>query len=120
MYAAFNGHAEIIKLLIDKEALINACDSSGRTALMMASSGPYPAAVKILLDHNADPNLTDTEEHFTALMYAAAEGQMDVVKILLAYRADPAMKDVDGDDAMTFARNNGHNDIVSLLGQFTK
>ena len=120
MYAAFNGHADIISLLIDKGALINASDSEGRTALMMASSGPFPAAVKILLDHQADPNLTDKEEHFTALMYAAAEGQLEVVKILLANRADPAMKDIDGDDALTFARNNGHAAIVSVLTSFKK
>lgn len=120
MYAAFNGHAEIINFLIDKGALINACDSSGRTALMMASSGPYPAAVKILLDHQADPNLIDKDEHFTALMFAAAEGQLDVVRILLANRADPSIKDADGDDAMTFARNNGHAGIVTLLTSYKK
>jgi len=120
MYAAFNGHYEIMKLLIDKGALTNACDSNGRTALMMAASGPYPAAVKLLLDHQADPNLIDKEEHFTALMYAAAEGQLDVVKILLAYKADPGLKDVDGDDALTFARNNGHIEVASLLSLFKK
>jgi len=120
MYAAFNGHDEIIKLLIGNGAMINACDTNGRTALMMASSGPYPATVKTLLDHKADPNLTDKEEHFTALMYAAAEGQLDVVRILLAYNADPALKDVDGDDALTFARNNGHTAIASLLTSFKK
>jgi len=120
MYAAFNGHAEIINLLIDKGALINACDSEGRTALMMASSAPFPAAVKILLDRQADPNLTDKEEHFTALMYAAAEGQLDVVKILLANRADPAIKDIDGDDALTFARNNGHTAIAAILTSLKK
>jgi len=120
MYAAFNGNDEIIKLLIGKGALINTCDTNGRTALMMASSGPYPATVKTLLDHQADPNLIDKEEHFTALMYAAAEGQLDVVRILLAYNADPALKDVDGDDALTFARNNGHTAIASLLTSFKK
>ncbi len=120
MYAAFNGHIEIIRLLLEKGATVNTCDSNGRTALMMASSGPYPAVVKILLDNKADPNIADKEERFTALMYASAEGQTDVVKLLLAFKADPSMKDTDGDDAMTFARNNGHNDIVSLLGLFTK
>jgi len=120
MYAAFNGRDEIIKLLIEKGAMINACDPNGRTALMMASSGPYPVTVKALLDHRADPDLTDKEEHFSALMYAAAEGQLDVVRILLAYNADPALKDVDGDDALTFAKNNGHTVIATLLTSFKK
>ncbi|MBN2665522.1 MAG: ankyrin repeat domain-containing protein [Bacteroidales bacterium] len=78
------------------------------------------SSVKTLLDHQADPDLTDNEEHFTTLMYAAAEGQLDVVRILLAYNADPALKDVDGDDALTFAMNNGHTAIASLLTSFKK
>jgi ankyrin repeat protein len=82
---------------------------------MMASSGPYPAAVKMLLDHQADPNITEKEEHYTALMYAAAEGQLENVRILLSNGADPASKDIDGDDALTFARNNRHTDVVLLL-----
>lgn len=120
MYAAFNGRNEIIKLLLDLGAKVNSHDISGRTALMMASSGPYPAAVKILLDHGADPNIADREEKFTALMYAAAEGQTDVVKLLLAYRADPSVKDADGEDALTFAVNNGHADVAVLLKKFVK
>ena len=120
MYASFNGHSEIVSLLIRNGANVNLADNFGRTALMMASSGPYPMAVKILLDQKADPNLVDKEEHFTALMYAAAEGQTEVVKILLLYNADPALKDIDGDNALTFARNNGHNTIVTLLESLNK
>ena len=120
MYAAFNGHTEIIRKLIEKGALVNLCDIYGRTALMMGSSGPYPDAVKVLLDHQADPNIADKEEHFTALMYAAAEGQSEVAKLLLAYRADPFLKDVDGDDAMTFADNNGHREVTVLLQSIKK
>jgi len=120
MYASFNGHTEVIKGLVKRGADINLQDIYGRSALMMASSGPYPVAVKLLLDHGADPNLVDTEEHFTALMYAAAEGQPDVVKLLLANGADSELKDVDGDNALTFAANNGHVSVVSLLKSIKK
>lgn len=120
MYASFNGHAEVIKGLVKKGADINLQDNYGRSALMMASSGPYPVAVKLLLDNGADPNLIDKEEHFTALMYAAAEGQLDVVKLLLANGADAELKDVDGDNALTFAANNRHVSVVSLLTSIKK
>jgi uncharacterized protein len=120
MFAAYNGHVDIIRELISKGASINLQDSNGRTALMMASSGPFPDAVKMLLDHQADPNIIDRDEHYSALMYAAAEGQLEVVRILLANRADPALKDIDGDDAETFAKNNGHKEIVSLLQSVKK
>lgn len=120
MYASYNGHEAIIRKLVEKGADVNMQDLYGRSALMMASSGPYPAAVKYLLEHGANPNLVDKEEHFTALMYAAAEGQLDVIKILLANGADPEMKDIDGDDAVKFAADNGHTAVVSLLKSVRK
>ncbi len=120
MYAAFNGHTELMKDLILRGAKVNLKDVNGRTALMLASSGPYPDAVRLLLEHGADPNIVDNQEHFTALMYAAAEGQLEVVRILLKYHADPGMKDVDGDAAITFARNNGHDAVVDFLNSYTR
>ncbi|MCU0454677.1 MAG: ankyrin repeat domain-containing protein [Bacteroidales bacterium] len=120
MYASYNGHEEIIRKLVEKGADVNMQDLYGRSALMMASSGSYAPSVKYLLEHGANPNLADKEEHFTALMYAAAEGQLDVIKILLANGADPGMKDVDGDDALKFAGDNGHPAVVSLLKSVRK
>lgn len=120
MYAAFNGHKEIIKILIEKGANVNLRDRSGRTALMMASSGPFKESVKLLLDNYADPNITDNEEHFSALMYAASEGQLEIVKLLLASKADPSLKDIDGDDALSFAKNNGHGEVALILQSVKK
>jgi ankyrin repeat protein len=113
--AAYNGHTEIVKLLLEHKAFVNVPDLKGRTALMFAASGPFPETVKLLLEHQADPNRADFQEHFTALMYAAAEGHLENVKILLGNKADPSLKDIDGDNALAFARNNGHADIVRIL-----
>jgi uncharacterized protein len=115
MYAAFNGHTTVLQKLIQRGASLNTCDVYGRTALMMAASGPYQEAVKLLLVNQADPNITDKEDHFSALMYAAAEGQTEVVKLLLTYNADPFMKDIDGDEALTFAGNNNHDEAASII-----
>jgi ankyrin repeat protein len=120
MFAAYNGHTEIMEKLIQKGASVNLYDSYGRTALMFASSGTYPDAVKLLLKSKADPNMADKEEHFTALMYAAAEGQLENARLLITYKADPTLKDIDGDNAMTFAANNGHKEVVDLLRPFLK
>jgi ankyrin repeat protein len=120
MYASFNGHYELMKRLIEKGANVNLQDSYGRTALMMASSGPYAKAVNLLLDSYADPNISDTEEHFTALMYAASGGQLEVVRLLIANKADPFLKDIDGDNAFTFAKNNGHAEVAAHLQSLIK
>jgi len=115
MFAAFNGHSEIVLFLLDSGAEIDRVDFMGRTALLYASTGPFPETVKILLDRGADPNKVDTDEHFSPLMHAAAEGQLEVVQVLIAYGADRSMKDVDGDDAASFALRSGHRHVVEYL-----
>lgn len=115
MFAAFNGHAAVAEYLLDAGAEIDARDNSGRTALMFAASGPFPEAVGLLLERGAEVNVQGTLEGFTPLMTAAAEGLADVVRILLAAGADRDIKDEDGDTALSFARQNGHTEVVELL-----
>lgn len=115
MLAAFNGHSEIVLSLIDGGALVDQRDLLGRTALLYAATGPFRETVKILLDRGAQPNIVDSDEHFSPLMHAAAEGNLDVVKVLLDYKADPNITDVDGDDAESFARQAGHNEVADYL-----
>jgi ankyrin repeat protein len=86
-----------------------------QTALMYGSTGPFPETVKLLLEHGADPNLVDSNEHFSALMHAAAEGNLEVVKLLIAAGANPSLKDVDGDDAAVFAVQRGQTEVVEYL-----
>lgn len=115
MYASFEGYTEIMESLISNGADPDLRDINGRTALIFAASGPFPAAVHLLLEKGADVNVQDRDEHYTALMYAAAEGQLENVKLLIEYGADPTVNDVDGDNALVFARNNNHHEVVDFL-----
>ncbi len=115
IYAAFNGHAAVAEYLLDAGAEIDTKDSSGRTALMYASSGPFAETVGLLLKRGADVNVQGTLEGFTPLMTAASEGLADIVRLLLGAGADRDIKDVDGDTALSFARQNGHAEVVALL-----
>ena len=120
MLAAFNGHTKIVTLLIDKKVPVNTKANTGRTALMYASSGPFPQTVQLLIDHKAEIDAVDNVEHFTALMFAASEGQLEVVKILLKAGADANLKDVDGDNAESFARQNGHVAVADFIKNNSK
>jgi ankyrin repeat protein len=105
----------VIEYLLEAGATIDSTDTAGRTALMYASSGPFPEAVAMLLGWGANVNVQGSLEGFTALMTAAAEGHVEIVEILLAAGADRDLKDKDGDTALSFAKQNGHDKVVALL-----
>ena len=120
MLAAFNGNTELVELLLDKKANVNAADVAGRTPLMFGSSGPYDLTVELLLKRGAEVNVRDKVERFTALMFAAAEGNIAVVRVLLEHGADAEAVDVDGDTALSFARQKGHKEVAALLEKAAK
>lgn len=115
MWASYAGYTEVMESLISNGADPDLRDINGRTALMFAASGPFPEAVRLLLENGADVNVQDNVEHYTALMYAAAEGLLENVKLLIEHGADPLINDIDGDNALVFARNNNHQDVMDFL-----
>jgi ankyrin repeat protein len=117
--ASFNGQVETMKALLDAGADVNLRNPQGVTPLM-AACGPYPKAVRLLLENGADVNATDNIEDFTALMYAATEGLSPVVDILLEAGADPSMKDVDDDTAGNFAEKSGFKQLADKLHALEK
>jgi len=117
MLAAFNGHKKIVEFLLQEGAKVNKTDSFSRNALIYAASGSNSETVQVLIEAGAQLDHTDQAEGFTAIMFAASEGQTEVVKILLEAGADPSIKDKDGDAALDFARNNGHQQIVDILNK---
>lgn len=73
---------ETFKLLIAKGADVNLTDKYGRSALMMAVLDMNPEAVKILLEHHANPNTKDVGGG-TALTYVSS-----AIRELTRYGAD--------------------------------
>jgi ankyrin repeat protein len=66
---------------IERSADIDARDSSGRTALMLATQHGRRAAVDALLAAGADPNAADAHGT-TPLQAAIAAGQPDIIAAL--------------------------------------
>jgi uncharacterized protein len=85
--AALGGSPEVITLLLDHGAAIDAPDrESGATPLMIAASLGRAGAVAVLLRRGANPQLRDHAGH-TALDRAREAQNNDVVKLLKAQRA---------------------------------
>ena len=82
------GKLEIVKLLIDKGADINAKDDIGQTVLIDAAWGGSLDVVKFLIDKGLDVN-AGNQGGMTVLMGAAQGGKnLDVVKLLIDKGAD--------------------------------
>ena len=72
--------------------------------------------VKLLLDHDADPNYILKEHNETALHVAIAwKENIDIVKILLDYGADPNIPDIDNETALMNASEYGRTEMAKLL-----
>ena len=95
MEAAYNGHIEIVKLLIVKDANVNSKTISGETALMFASISGHLIIVEFLLNQGADVNAKDIWDE-TALLCSTAMGHIEVVECLLNSGADIQAKNMAG------------------------
>jgi ankyrin repeat protein len=80
-YAASNGQVEVIKLLLENHAYIDAESPNGSTPLMMASMYGNPQSVKLLLDEGADP-LLKNQVGLTALQFAERGNRPDSAVML--------------------------------------
>jgi ankyrin repeat protein len=82
--AAQNGHTEIVKLLLDANADVNAANTNGLSPLYMAAQKGHTEVVKLLLVANADVNLKGSfkDTKYTPLEIARVRGHEDIVRIL--------------------------------------
>jgi uncharacterized protein len=82
-YAAANGHDDIVKVLLDHSAYVDAGSPNGTTPLMMAARGGHVSTVKLLLDNGADLTVKN-QIGLTALDFAKTYKEPDVVEGLTA------------------------------------
>jgi len=82
-YAAAVGNNDIVALLLDKSAYIDAESPNHTTPLMMAARGGHIRTVKLLLDEGADSSVKN-EQGMTVLEFAERHGQTEIVEGLKA------------------------------------
>ena len=138
MSASQNGYKEIVEMLLAHGAAVNAQNSNGDTALVLAIAKgrkENKEVVRILLENKANPHFTysfqdakdsnesteddDTEgfttEDTTPLMWAARMGYKDIAIQLLKAGVNVNSKDEDDWTALLYAASGGYKDIVEVL-----
>jgi ankyrin repeat protein len=83
-YASTGGHLNIMRLLLEHHAYIDAESPNGTTPLMMAAHYGTPAAVKLLLEEGADPMLKN-QLGLTALDFSHRANRMDAAELIAAF-----------------------------------
>jgi ankyrin repeat protein len=76
-YAAASGQNEIVQMLLDKAAYIDAESPNKTTPIMMAAQGGHILTVKLLLDEGADATLRN-EQGWSAVDFARKFGHDDI------------------------------------------
>lgn len=134
MEAAYGGHLEIFRLLLDKGARVDFKKDDGATALSFAQGRNDQVMVEMLLQIDrlieaagrGDETAVRTQlekgasvnaggaDGRTALMEAAYGGHKEIVKLLLEKGADVKAKKDDGADALSLTKP-GASEIKTML-----
>lgn len=114
MFAAAQGHVEVVESLISGGAQLDPTDVLGRNALMIAVQRGHIGVAEVLLDNQANVNVTD-QGSMTALMLAAAAGHSEMVDVLIKRGARSDATDAVGRTALMHAAQGGCVGAFDLL-----
>ena len=135
MTAARAGNADVVRMLLDRGADVNAREKyKGQTALMWAAAERHPAVVKLLLDRGADWKVRSIDREtkvprlsaassispiarggFTALSFSAREGDIESARVMLEGGVDINYGDVDNTSALVVAIMNKQYSFAKFL-----
>lgn len=114
--AAFFGHAEVAKGLLNRGAAIDSRSTNAmeNTPLHAAAAGGNIKFVELLLDRGADAN---ARQHggWTALHSAAQSGNLEMAETLLAHGAVPDIRADNNQSPLDLALLNKHERLAELL-----
>ncbi len=109
--AASTGDADAVALALRDGARIEARDGSGRTALLLASTGDHVEAARVLVALGADPDALD-DQHDTPWLVTGVTGSVDMLETLLPARPDLRVVNRFGGVSVIPASERGHVEYV--------
>ena len=114
-WAAHLSHAELVNLLIDSGAKVNAKNRYQVSAASLAATNGNALILDKLLGAGADPN-DKAYGGETLLMAASRAGNVEAVDTLLRHGADvDAREETRGQTALMWAAAQGNSEVVGVL-----
>lgn len=114
--AAYDGHIDLVELLINEGANLDTKTEYGSTALMAASIHNNSDVVSFLINSGANLDIQNNKGE-TALYVAAYEGQLKNIELLIAKNANMDIKDNIGVTPLIISLLNREENIAKLLIQ---
>lgn len=114
--AAYEGHNEIVKLLLEAGVDVAAVDPGMKaTALHAASYAGRTEAAKLLIAYKIDIDKQGPYNGYTALHDAIWQSHIETAKVIIEAGADLTLKSHQGQTALEFARSKRLNELVTLM-----
>ncbi|XP_063426829.1 uncharacterized protein LOC134710404 [Mytilus trossulus] len=114
MKACKGGHTAIVKMLLDRGANFDKCDTFDQTPLMKACEHGHTVIAKMLVNRGADYDKCNNTGQFH-VMKACQHGHLEIVKMLIDNGADCNKCNSVGQSPVMKACQHGHFEIVKML-----
>ncbi|XP_059151249.1 ankyrin-3-like [Physella acuta] len=112
--AARQGHTEVVKFLINKNADVKNNDSCQRNPLMVACLNGRTETITFLLTQDCNIQQRDNEGN-SALLLACSGGHLRTVQLLLQRRVSLTDVNQNGDNALLISAKRGYTQLVRFL-----
>lgn len=114
--AAYEGHNEIVKMLLEAGADVAAVDPGMKaTALHAAAYAGRTEAAKLLIAHKIDIDKQGPYNGYTALHDALWQSHIETAKVIIEAGADLTLKSHQGQNPLEFARAKKLTELVILM-----
>lgn len=113
-WACFNGHLDIVKLLVNAGAAVQLMDKQGRSPLYLSSGWGGEEITNFLLQHNGDVTACN-QDGWNCLHLCAYRGKDSVVELVLGAGCSLVQKDKQGRTPYDIAKKGSHKKVEEVL-----
>jgi ankyrin repeat protein len=114
--AAYLGHSEIVRLLLEAGADVMAVDPGMKaTALHAAAYAGRTEAAKLLVQYHIEIDRQGPYNGYTALHDAIWQNNVDVARVLIDAGANLTLKSNGGQTPLDFARSKHASEIIRMI-----